>query len=117
MRVALGQINPTVGDIDGNVSKMIEFTTRARQGGADLIVFPELAVPGYPPMDLLLKDSFVQANLKGLARLKEHAQGITVIAGIRRYQLGKRATLVQRSRRHERRGGSGGAVQDAAAHL
>lgn len=71
MKIALGQINTTVGDITGNADRMLEFANRARDAGADLIVFPELAVAGYPPLDLLLKDSFIQANLEGLHRLKE----------------------------------------------
>jgi len=81
MKIALGQINTTIGDIDGNVDKMLDFASRAKQAGADLILFPELAVCGYPPMDLLLKDSFVQANLRGLDRLKNEVSGISVIVG------------------------------------
>ncbi len=71
MKIALGQINTTVGDITANVEKMLDFASRAQKAGADLIVFPELAVTGYPPLDLLLKDSFIQANLDGLHKLKE----------------------------------------------
>jgi len=71
MKIALGQINTTVGDITGNVDKMLEFASRAQEAACDLIVFPELAVSGYPPLDLLLKDSFIQANLDGLHRLRE----------------------------------------------
>ncbi|MCC7526901.1 MAG: NAD+ synthase [Candidatus Melainabacteria bacterium] len=71
MKIALGQINTTVGDIAGNIDRMLDFANRAGKAGADLIVFPELAVTGYPPLDLLLKDSFIQANLDGLHRLKE----------------------------------------------
>jgi NAD+ synthase (glutamine-hydrolysing) len=71
MKIALGQINTTVGDITANVEKMLDFANRAKTAKADLIVFPELAVAGYPPLDLLLKDSFIQANLEGVHRLKE----------------------------------------------
>ncbi len=81
MKVALGQINTTIGDIDGNVDKMIAFAINARQGGARLIIFPELAVCGYPPMDLLLKDSFVHANLRGLDKLRQSVEGISVLVG------------------------------------
>lgn len=81
MKVALGQINTTIGDIDGNVDKMIAFAINAKQGGARLIIFPELAVCGYPPMDLLLKDSFIAANLNGLERLRESVTGIAVLVG------------------------------------
>lgn len=59
MKIALAQINPTVGDFDGNARKILEFTQRAAQGGAALILFPELAVCGYPPADLLEKPAFV----------------------------------------------------------
>ena len=59
MKIALAQINPTIGDFDGNAQKILEFSRRAEQGGADLVLFPELAVCGYPPADLLEKPSFV----------------------------------------------------------
>ena len=59
MKIALAQINPTVGDFSGNTAKIIDFTRRAQQGGADLVVFPELAICGYPPADLLEKPAFV----------------------------------------------------------
>jgi len=71
MKIALGQINTTVGDIPANIEKMLDFAKRAKQASADLIVFPELAITGYPPLDLLLKDSFIHANLEGLHRLKD----------------------------------------------
>ena len=57
MKIALAQINPTVGDIDGNIKKILEFSRQAKMAGADLVVFPELAIIGYPPRDLLLKES------------------------------------------------------------
>ena len=59
MKIALAQINPTIGDFDGNAQKILEFTRRAEHGGADLALFPELSVCGYPPADLLEKPSFV----------------------------------------------------------
>ena len=59
MKIALAQINPTVGDFDGNARKILDFTARAEQGGAGLVLFPELAVCGYPPADLLEKPAFV----------------------------------------------------------
>ncbi len=71
MKIALGQINTTVGDITGNIDRMLDFANRAKAAAADVIVFPELAITGYPPLDLLLKDSFIQANLDGLHKLKE----------------------------------------------
>ena len=59
MKIALAQIDPTVGDFKGNTQKILNFTRRAASGGADLVVFPELAICGYPPADLLEKPSFV----------------------------------------------------------
>ena len=56
-RLALAQINPTVGDIPGNTARILEYIERAREAQADLVAFPELAVPGYPPEDLLFKPS------------------------------------------------------------
>ncbi|WP_446745910.1 NAD+ synthase [Silvibacterium acidisoli] len=59
MKIALAQINPTVGDFDGNAQKILDFTARARERGAGLVLFPELSVCGYPPADLLEKPAFV----------------------------------------------------------
>jgi len=69
VRIALGQINTTVGDLAGNVAKMADWAARATQAGADLICFPELAVTGYPPEDLVLRPEFVRDNLDALGEL------------------------------------------------
>ncbi len=69
VRVALGQLNTTVGDLDGNVARMAEWTARAAEQGADLICFPELAITGYPPEDLVLRPRFVEDNLAALDAL------------------------------------------------
>ncbi|MBI1745964.1 MAG: NAD+ synthase [Acidobacteria bacterium] len=69
MKIAMGQINPTVGDILGNVAKMSDYATEAGRHGADLIVFPELSLVGYPPKDLLDIDAFIESNLKALDEL------------------------------------------------
>jgi NAD+ synthase (glutamine-hydrolysing) len=69
VRVALGQLNTTVGDLDGNVARMVEWTARATEQGADLICFPELAITGYPPEDLVLRPRFVEDNLAALDAL------------------------------------------------
>ena len=69
VRIALGQINTTVGDLDGNVAKMADWAARATEAGADLICFPELAVTGYPPEDLVLRPAFVRDNIDALNRL------------------------------------------------
>jgi len=82
MRLALVQFNPTVGDLDGNAERMAGFIDKARREGATLVVFPELAVSGYPPRDLLLCESFVPACVAAAKRLgKEHTAGITAVFG------------------------------------
>jgi len=81
LRVALAQINTTVGDLDGNSAKIIANIAAAREAGADVVVFPELAVTGYPPEDLLLKRSFVEANAAALERISRETKGITAIVG------------------------------------
>src|SRR2546429_3192448 len=82
MRIALAQINPTVGDIAGNVAKHVDFIARAKAGGATLVVFPELSVPGYPPKDLLLKTDFVASNLAGVRAIAAKiGGGIDAIVG------------------------------------
>jgi NAD+ synthase (glutamine-hydrolysing) len=83
VKVALAQIDPTVGDFEGNTRKILEFTRRAQQGGADLVLFPELAICGYPPADLLEKPAFVERCGEALCEIA-HAtaqDNIGVIAG------------------------------------
>ena len=60
LRIALAQLNPIVGDLDGNVAKIIAAYDEADAAGCDLVAFPELAITGYPPEDLVLKPGFVQ---------------------------------------------------------
>src|SRR5437879_8451284 len=82
VRIALGQINTTVGDLDGNVAKMAAWAARATEAGADLVCFPELAVTGYPPEDLVLRPEFVRDNLEALEELaRATAEGCAVLAG------------------------------------
>lgn len=81
LRVALAQINPTVGDLDGNTAKILDYIARARDLGADLVAFPELAITGYPPEDLLLKPKFVQDNLECLQRVIAASRDIVVVVG------------------------------------
>mgnify|MGYP005841589569 CR=1 FL=1 len=82
MRLALVQFNPTVGDIDANTERMADFIDRARHDGAHLVVFPELAICGYPPRDLLLCEGFVPACVQAAKRLGErHTAGLTVVFG------------------------------------
>ncbi len=79
--LALGQINTTVGDFSGNVAKIIEFSKRAREAGAELILFPELSICGYPPRDLVEKPSFLQRNQTALEEVAAETRGIGVICG------------------------------------
>jgi len=82
VRIALGQINTTVGDLGGNVDKMAEWSARATEAGADLVCFPELAVTGYPPEDLVLRSEFVRDNLEALDDLaRRTAGGCAVLTG------------------------------------
>ncbi|HYH54374.1 MAG TPA: NAD+ synthase [Solirubrobacterales bacterium] len=81
MRVALAQINPTVGDVDGNAAKVAEWIGQAREAGAELVVFPELCIPGYPAEDLYLKRHFLRANQRVIEELAPTARGITALVG------------------------------------
>ncbi len=81
IRIALAQFNSTVGDLEGNGRRMIEWIERAREEQADLVVFPELCITGYPPEDLLLKPSFIRDNLKQLQKVAAASNGIAVITG------------------------------------
>jgi NAD+ synthase/NAD+ synthase (glutamine-hydrolysing) len=82
VKIALGQINPTVGDFAGNAAKIIQFSRRAQADGAGLILFPELSVCGYPPRDLVERPSFVARNRETLDRIASETQGIAVICGV-----------------------------------
>lgn len=77
----MAQINPTVGDLTGNVKKIISSLNRARDIGADLIAFPELAVTGYPPEDLLLSPDFIKDNINALEEVVKASEGITAFVG------------------------------------
>ena len=80
-RIALAQINPTVGDLEGNSRKVADYIRRARESRADLIAFPELAIPGYPPEDLLLKPQFLEENRRAMESVVAQSEGIAVIVG------------------------------------
>jgi NAD+ synthase (glutamine-hydrolysing) len=81
LRVALAQINPTVGDIAGNARRVAEYTSAAHDGGAALVVFPELTLSGYPPEDLLLKTRFLDDVAEALAELASQTHGIVALVG------------------------------------
>ena len=82
MKIALGQINPTVGDFSGNAAKLIDFSRRAQANGAGLILFPELSVCGYPPRDLVERPSFVVRNRQSAEQIAVATNGIAVICGL-----------------------------------
>src|SRR6202171_1373384 len=81
VKIALGQINPTVGDFSGNAAKIIQFAQRARSAGAGLILFPELAVSGYPPRDLVERPSFIARSRATVESIAAETLGIAVICG------------------------------------
>src|SRR4051812_47402763 len=81
MRLALAQINPIVGDLDGNRALILERLEQARSAPADSVVFPELAVTGYPPEDLLLRPGFVRAAERSLEQIAREARGVVVLVG------------------------------------
>src|SRR5205814_9619436 len=81
LRLAMSQINVVVGAVEGNARKIIEWIDRARHFDADIVTFPELALTGYPPEDLLLKPQFIDANLCALDKLIGRTRDITAIIG------------------------------------
>src|SRR5688572_33464952 len=81
LRLAMAQINVIVGDIEGNVDKIGRWIDRARDVDADIVTFPELALTGYPPEDLLLKPQFIDANLTALEKVVSRTRDITAIIG------------------------------------
>jgi NAD+ synthase (glutamine-hydrolysing) len=81
MRIALAQIDPTVGDIDGNAAKIAEWIARAAAEGAELAIFPELSLPGYPAEDLYLKRHFVDANRQAVEELAAGVGELTALVG------------------------------------
>jgi NAD+ synthase (glutamine-hydrolysing) len=81
MRIALAQIDTTVGDLDGNRERILARLSEAKEAGADIALFPELAVTGYPPEDLLLRPSFIQAAKQSLGQIAREALGIVAFVG------------------------------------
>jgi NAD+ synthase (glutamine-hydrolysing) len=80
-RLALAQINSTVGDLEGNCQKILRYVEEARAAEADLVAFPELAITGYPAEDLLFKTSFIEDNARMMKRVVEASRGISVVVG------------------------------------
>jgi predicted amidohydrolase len=83
MRIALAQLNPTVGDLAGNVDRMVRASCEAAARGAEAVVFPELSLTGYPPRDLVEKPSFIERSESELDRLARETAGLglSVICG------------------------------------
>lgn len=81
LRIAMVQMNPMVGDLDGNVRRITSWLREAKKAKADLVAFPELAITGYPPEDLLLKPKFVEDNRRALADIARECSGIVAVVG------------------------------------
>src|SRR4030095_9945938 len=81
VRVALGQVNPTVGAIEANARMVIDWMERARGLGADVVAFPELVLTGHPPETLVFKPAFIEANLRALADVAARSRGLTAVVG------------------------------------
>src|SRR5688500_7883825 len=81
MKIAAAQINPTVGDIAGNTEKILSFIGRAKELGAQLVVFPELSLVGYPPRDLLERGAFIDQNTAALDQIAAKSKDISVLVG------------------------------------
>src|SRR5712672_2830740 len=81
MRIGFAQINPTVGDFSGNAAKLLAAYRDLVSRGAQIVISPELCLPGYPPQDLLFKSQFVPRNLDALAQLNGQVGPIPLLAG------------------------------------
>jgi len=81
LRLALCQINPVVGDIEYNTAKIIEFINKTKEEEADIVIFPELAITGYPPEDLIFKTSFIEKNIKAVKEIAKHSKDLITIVG------------------------------------
>jgi NAD+ synthase (glutamine-hydrolysing) len=90
MRLALAQINSVVGDVDGNAARVVEWLERARDERADLVLFPELVVTGYPPEDLLLRPGFVRAARRAVDEIAKATRGVTALVGAPQLDTGLR---------------------------
>ena len=86
LRIALAQCNPTVGDIAKNTAKIIERIEAAKAKECDVIAFPELAITGYPPEDLLYKPHFIKENLDALDEIAKHTKDIVAVVGFVDYE-------------------------------
>ena len=99
MRIAIAQINSTVGDITGNAAKILDAVNQAKQAGAQLVITPELALSGYPPADLLLRETFCQSCNEALTELIKAIDDTTLVVGYPSFQEGKLYNAVSVIRR------------------
>lgn len=81
MIFAIAQVNVTVGDLEGNTKKIQEYLKKAVNAGADIVIFPELAITGYPPQDLLFERSFIKENKECLLKIVESSNNVVCIVG------------------------------------
>jgi NAD+ synthase (glutamine-hydrolysing) len=102
LKIALAQINSTVGDITKNKERITEFINKAREAGAELVVFPELAISGYPPQDLLYERAFISANKSSIDEISKVCNGLVVILGVvdydRKWKLYNSAAIISDNR-------------------
>src|SRR4051812_3192694 len=98
IKVAMAQLNCTVGDLEGNTAKMLDACRKARDAGASIVLMPELALCGYPPEDLLLRDGFYKGCEAAMARLASQVKGIVAVVGHPECKDGRRynaASVIQ----------------------
>ena len=81
LRIAMAQMNPTVGDLTGNLHRITTWIRDAKKVNADLVVFPELAITGSPPEDLLLKAQFVEESVRVLNEIAQACRGVVAVVG------------------------------------
>ena len=89
LRVALAQMNTVVGDLTGNVERILQFMARAREAGADVVAFPEMAITGYPAEDLLFRTAFLRDNVKAMHQAVAGSQGLTAVVGYAHVEDGR----------------------------
>lgn len=89
IKLAIAQISTDAGNIKENTEKIIQYINRAKKGGADIVIFPELAIPGYMSLDLMLHQKFVAENLKALQNITEHTKNILAVVGFIDQDKGK----------------------------
>ncbi len=89
MKICVAQIDPIIGDLEGNTNKIIEFIKRSRSMNPDIILFPELTICGYPPADLVLHDSFIAVMEQCLGKIVRASQNLTVVVGLVRHNNSK----------------------------